>query len=307
MTASQLTSARWLILCLWLFTEIVVKADTSDPAEAKETRDETQGKEDEHKWVSVIGGLRLNGPGLIWGAGVGVRKLYNGSTDILAGATLSKDRALGLMIRDIPSGLDALRLSLFAVSLQRLNLETSYSRGLDEDSPVIQEIHGQGFGLLGDFKYYEDHLTLNTGIIQTTAGFGGYETTGGDVIELPDAFLPDVKTLNLIFAVKWKSVIDPGPETFGWTAGLGFKTDSGRTGQADQLVSNLDSSVWVKVHQLVKIRGRIKTSDASVLKRQEKYETREGVLAALKVNCERLSSDAATRCSKLKNELADYI
>ena len=275
----------------------------SNPAFAKDVHDPIS-------YRAVPGAIYLEGPGPLVGLGLGVENIYKGRVNVMVAKTLGNNSGTGFVINDIPFFSDNLSLTTFVASLDKGQFLNSYTRGLTSDSRVLQKGSGNGSGLIMNYKRPENKILINFGLMQSTINLDGYENTdNSSEILLPSAFLAPVKTSSLFVNFNFDSnrQAENENDNWQWQSKLGIKADTGRIGQADQLVTSLQFSGDYVLKPYLSLNGRIQSSDSFIISRQEKYESSDGVLSELKIDCSSLSGTQESDCSELRDQLANFI
>ena len=278
-----------------------VKADPSSPATL------IAGPDQAIESQLLAGGVSLNGIGPILGLGGSLKNLFEGRTQAFGAYAFGRVRGGGFLLTDIPVGIPQTSLSVFHASVLEGSLLTSYTRGLKEDRPYRQKFDGRGSGLFLNFKGCTGRLKVSAGLVQTVAGFAGYETTGGREVQLPDSSLSEVSATNILLKTSWDQKPAEYTEAPSWGGSLNIRMDTGRSGQADQLITGLSLKSRTPMGPYSYLRAGIKYADAVVLKREKKYENKRGVLKALKTDCSSLNGTDRQDCEALNGDLASYI
>ncbi len=202
-----------------------------------------------------------------------------------------------------------LEVSLAGVSFDNVSLLTTYNRGLlsDDDDKYLLNIKGSAIATGIKWWTFSDHLTLNFSATQSTIKFDSYQDEDENDINLAQANLFDVETLNLKLGLDFNFYDNQRLPT----KGIGFNTSisqiSGRTGQSDQMILDYGTTALIPIYNHFSLMLKAKFSDA-IVDVNSKYDSEEEVRSALDAKCTSISNPTErAKCQKLENELVAYI
>lgn len=258
------------------------------------------------EWFAAPGGARLEGVGAIYGAGAGARGLMGERLSLIGGAAFGAVEAQGLLVSDVPVGLDRVGLMAGFANLSRARFNTAYARGLNSAPVFEQEIAGQAFG--GGLEWRPNgRWNLALGLLQSTVTLEDYYFAGSRVERPNKGGYHDIETSSYFFNSKFAS--DNGDETqSGWNVGLVAVTADGRLAQSDTLTATYSLGGRWAVHSRVALVAQARWSDAYVTRQEKRYLTSAQTQTALNTNCASITdAESQAQCQALENSLAHYI
>ena len=252
--------------------------------------------------------LRLEGVGLIYGAGGGVQDTVGDRVDIYAAKSFGAVDALGVLATDVPIGAEGFAMTLFALTVSRAAFDTAYRRGITEDSSLVQEVSGNGFGSIVDGLFLDRQLKVTAGIAQTKVVLEDFQDSSGDSIPIPGAVLHDIDTNHKIIAVEYDRTEGSPSPLRGYRLGINAVTADGRVGQSDTLTTTYRAAGFFGLGQSLTWGVFVLGSDATVTRRETKYDTEDEVREALEIDCASVAdSRKRAQCEQLEDDLSAYI
>lgn len=249
--------------------------------------------------------VRLEGVGGIYGIAAGAEKIFGERTKVTAGASFGGVSGAGILLSDVPLGVENLGLNLAFANVQKARFKTSYSRGLSQVDVFEQEVSASVYGATFDWLLFDKKFKLSAGMVLSEINLDDFYLDDQRITRPNTSGYHPIKTTSKIFSADWDGSKE-GRD--GFKFGVGLATAEGRAGQSDLLVSNWRGSVYVPLAEPLTLAFHARWSDAYITKKATRYTDSASAKAALGTNCAAISdATEQARCERLENSIADYI
>ncbi len=250
---------------------------------------------------------RLAGIGEFYGPVIGMNNIGSSTLDIVGGKTNGRIDAAGILVGQIPLLKDTLSLSAAGVQVNKLYMDVSYTRGMEEDDPVTQVGSAQGAALVFHWDLFKPMLNFNTTLANWGYTFDSYLThIDEETIEMPDLHLGDLESTLLINDLVFDFTDNPENPTGGLRLGINLTSLETNTEFSGTQTANYFLNVYLPIisdHTWV-FRGF--GSDTAVSK--EAITDVEEIKSKMKVDCDQLTqADQQSECENLRDSIATYL
>lgn len=266
-----------------------------------------QGTE-ETSYFALPGAVFLKGLTPIYGVAAGANNLYKNKLNLAAIKSFGSVDGFLVAATKVPLFIPTLDADLIYGQADKLEWQTSYTRGSAPGYFVIQKLKLSGYLAKLNSRWFHERLVVGVGMGKLEAGFKGYEDLDGNLIELPRANLLDVTNEILLVSISWNQWDDSADPYKGYALKLAANEVTGRVAQSDVRTIDYSAHGALPVTESTSWFFGFSASDASVTKKETSYDTQGEVRTGFNVTCGNLTNaQERARCETLENHLVDFL